>query len=180
MAERREIAETNTAADPAAQAFEALRQEIALLRRAVTGLAADQSSIEVPDYCESIWRGSPAWSLPSASGLSRCRKRRRSVTRPATGAVRSKWPAKKPGAKTGNDYAQWRNSAENHRRFDQKLDVRQGGRKTTAMVALDRRWWRSGGNAAVGTLHRASNPRHAVIVVSPLVAESDKNQFRRR
>ena len=45
-----------TAADPAAQAFEALRQEVALLRRAVTGLAADQSSIEVPDYSESIAR----------------------------------------------------------------------------------------------------------------------------
>ena len=56
MAERSEIAETNTAADPAALAFEALRQEIALLRRAVTGLAADQSSIEVPDYSESIAR----------------------------------------------------------------------------------------------------------------------------
>ena len=54
MAERREIAETNTADDPAAQAFEALRQEIALLRRAVTGLAADQSSIEVPDYSETL------------------------------------------------------------------------------------------------------------------------------
>ena len=54
MVEPREIAETNTAADPAAQAFEALRQEIALLRRAVMGLAADQSSIEVPDYSETL------------------------------------------------------------------------------------------------------------------------------
>jgi hypothetical protein len=54
MAERSEIIETNTVADPAAQAFEALRQEIALLRRAVTGLAADQSSIEVPDYSETL------------------------------------------------------------------------------------------------------------------------------
>lgn len=54
MAERREVAEPNTVADPAALAFEALRQEVALLRRAVTGLAADQSSIEVPDYSETL------------------------------------------------------------------------------------------------------------------------------
>lgn len=54
MAERGEIARTNTGADPAAQAFEALRQEVALLRRAVTGLAADQSAIEVPDYGETL------------------------------------------------------------------------------------------------------------------------------
>ncbi|HEY2010589.1 MAG TPA: tail fiber domain-containing protein [Rhizomicrobium sp.] len=54
MAERSEISETNRAADPAAQAFEALRQEVALLRRAMTGLAADQSSIEVPDYGETL------------------------------------------------------------------------------------------------------------------------------
>jgi hypothetical protein len=54
MAEHSEIIETNAAADPAAQAFEALRQEVALLRRAVMGLAADQSSIEVPDYSETL------------------------------------------------------------------------------------------------------------------------------
>jgi hypothetical protein len=54
MADRAEITQTDTIADPAAQAFEALRQEIALLRRAVTGLAADQSSIEVPDYSETL------------------------------------------------------------------------------------------------------------------------------
>jgi len=54
MAESSEIAETNAAADPAAQAFEALRQEVALLRRAVTGLAADQSAIEIPDYTETL------------------------------------------------------------------------------------------------------------------------------
>jgi hypothetical protein len=54
MVEHREITEAKTTADPAAQAFEALRQEVALLRRAVTGLAADQSSIEMPDYSETL------------------------------------------------------------------------------------------------------------------------------
>ena len=54
MAEHRQITEAKATADPAALAFEALRQEIALLRRAVTGLAADQSSIEVPDYSETL------------------------------------------------------------------------------------------------------------------------------
>jgi hypothetical protein len=100
MAERSEITETNTAADPAAQAFEALRQEIALLRRAVTGLAADQSSIEVPDYSE---------TLAKISGMvSSIGKRLVALSEtPAFGytphdwSLRSKRPAKKPGAKTG-------------------------------------------------------------------------------
>ena len=54
MVEHREITEAKTTAGPAAQAFEALRQEVALLRRAVAGLAADQSSIEMPDYSETL------------------------------------------------------------------------------------------------------------------------------
>ena len=44
--------ETN--ADPAALAFEALREEVALTRRAVAGLAAERASIEIPDYTETL------------------------------------------------------------------------------------------------------------------------------
>jgi hypothetical protein len=40
--------------DPAALAFEALREEVALARRAVAGLAAERASIEIPDYTESL------------------------------------------------------------------------------------------------------------------------------
>jgi len=36
--------------DPAAEAFEALRGEVALLRRAVMGLAAERASLEIPDF----------------------------------------------------------------------------------------------------------------------------------
>jgi hypothetical protein len=42
--------------DPAAQAFETLREEVALLRRAVAGLAAERSSLEIPDYSETLAR----------------------------------------------------------------------------------------------------------------------------
>jgi hypothetical protein len=56
MVEPREIAETDATADLAAQAFEALRGEVALLRRAIMGLAAERSSLEIPDYSESIAR----------------------------------------------------------------------------------------------------------------------------
>jgi len=41
-------------ADPAALAFEALREEVALIRRAVAGLSAERASIEIPDYSETL------------------------------------------------------------------------------------------------------------------------------
>ena len=40
--------------DPAAKAFEALREEVALSRRAVAGLAAERASIEIPDYSATL------------------------------------------------------------------------------------------------------------------------------
>jgi hypothetical protein len=40
--------------DEAAAAFEDLRQEIALMRRAVAGLSAEHVSIEVPDYSQTL------------------------------------------------------------------------------------------------------------------------------
>ena len=40
--------------DPAAKAFEALREEVALARRAVAGLAAERASIEIPDYSATL------------------------------------------------------------------------------------------------------------------------------
>jgi uncharacterized membrane protein YccC len=40
--------------DEAAAAFEELRQEIALMRRAVAGLSAEHASIEVPDYSQTL------------------------------------------------------------------------------------------------------------------------------
>lgn len=46
--------EPEPSADPAAVAFEALREEVALLRRAVGGLAAERAAIEIPDYSETL------------------------------------------------------------------------------------------------------------------------------
>jgi hypothetical protein len=40
--------------DEAAAAFQELRQEIALMRRAVAGLSAEHASIEVPDYSQTL------------------------------------------------------------------------------------------------------------------------------
>ena len=40
--------------DPAAKAFEALREEVALMRRAMAGLAAERASIEIPDYSATL------------------------------------------------------------------------------------------------------------------------------
>jgi hypothetical protein len=49
-----EASEIPVPMDEAAAAFEELRQEIALMRRAVTGLSAEQASIEVPDYSQTL------------------------------------------------------------------------------------------------------------------------------
>ena len=45
----------NQGAD-AAEAFDAMRGELALLRRAVEGLAAERGAIDVPDYSETLGR----------------------------------------------------------------------------------------------------------------------------
>src|ERR1700722_8918668 len=49
-----EASEIPVPMDEAAAAFEELRQEIALMRRAVTCLSAEQASIEVPDYSQTL------------------------------------------------------------------------------------------------------------------------------
>ena len=54
MAETPELMQPQTEADPATLAFEALREEVALARRAVAGLAAERASIEIPDYSETL------------------------------------------------------------------------------------------------------------------------------
>ncbi|MGI8367436.1 DUF6118 family protein, partial [Sphingomonas paucimobilis] len=40
----------------AAEAFEAMRGELALLRRAVEGLAAERGGVDIPDYSETLGR----------------------------------------------------------------------------------------------------------------------------
>jgi hypothetical protein len=54
MAEATESMESEPNSDPASLAFEALREEVALARRAVAGLAAERASIEIPDYSETL------------------------------------------------------------------------------------------------------------------------------
>lgn len=41
-------------ADPAAEAFENLRKEVALVRSALTGLAAEYSGLEIPDHSQTL------------------------------------------------------------------------------------------------------------------------------
>ena len=49
-----EATQPEAAADPAALAFEALREEVSLLRRGVAGIAAERAAIETPDYSETL------------------------------------------------------------------------------------------------------------------------------
>jgi hypothetical protein len=51
-----ETSEGAAPVDEAAAAFEELRHEIALMRRAVTGLSAEHASIEIPDYSQTLGR----------------------------------------------------------------------------------------------------------------------------
>ena len=54
MAETPDPVPAHADADPATLAFEALREEVALVRRAVAGLSAERASIEIPDYSETL------------------------------------------------------------------------------------------------------------------------------
>ena len=49
-----ETSETPVPMDEAAAAFEELRQEIALMRRALGGLSAEHAAIEIPDYSQTL------------------------------------------------------------------------------------------------------------------------------
>jgi len=49
-----DTSEDTVPVDEAAAAFEELRQEIALMRRAVAGLSAEHASIEIPDYSQTL------------------------------------------------------------------------------------------------------------------------------
>ena len=68
MAETPESMQPQADADPATLAFEALREEVALVRRAVAGLAAERASIEIPDYSETLGHIMRA-SAATAQGL---------------------------------------------------------------------------------------------------------------
>ena len=54
MADTPDPVPAHTDADAATLAFEALREEVALVRRAVAGLSAERASIEIPDYSETL------------------------------------------------------------------------------------------------------------------------------
>jgi hypothetical protein len=49
-----EASEGAAPVDEAAVAFEELRREIALMRRAVTALSAEHASIKIPDYSQTL------------------------------------------------------------------------------------------------------------------------------
>jgi hypothetical protein len=49
-----EASEDAVPVDEAAAAFEELRQEVALMRRAVAGLSAEHAAIEAPDYSQTL------------------------------------------------------------------------------------------------------------------------------
>ncbi len=49
-----ETSEGAAPVDEAAAAFEELRQEIALMRRALGGLSAEHASVEIPDYSQTL------------------------------------------------------------------------------------------------------------------------------
>jgi hypothetical protein len=58
-----ETSEGAVPVDEAAAAFEELRQEIALMRRALAGLSAERASIEIPDYSQTLGQMGKALNL---------------------------------------------------------------------------------------------------------------------
>lgn len=99
MAETPESMQSQAEADPATLAFEALREEVAFVRRAVAWLAAERASIEIPDYSETlgqIMRVSSA-TRQSVKALAKCQG---CVFRPKTGATKSRRLPKKRAVPT--------------------------------------------------------------------------------
>ena len=78
MAETPEPMQPQADADPATLAFEALREEVALGRRAVAGLSAERASIEIPEPLRQRHKALKRWP-----------KCQHCVFRPRTGAKKS-------------------------------------------------------------------------------------------
>ena len=157
MAETPESMQPQAEADPATLGFEALREEVALVRRAVAGLAAERASIEIPDYSETLGQ------IMRAS----------SATRQSVKAL-AEMPALRLSAKDwSHDIA---TAAQEARRSDQQAfaEARHGFERMAAEMAAhlrsarsaerQRQWliWTTAGGIVAGMLLLA-------IIVGPVV-----------
>ncbi|MFZ1892698.1 MAG: DUF6118 family protein [Rhodoplanes sp.] len=157
MAETPEPMQRQAEADPATLAFEALREEVALVRRAVAGLAAERASIEIPDYSETLGHIMRAFS----------------ATRESVKAL-AEMPALRLSAKDWSH--EIATAAQEARRFDQQAfaEARHGFERMAAEMAAhlrsarsaerQRQWliWTTAGGIVAGMLL-------LVIIVGPVV-----------
>ncbi len=152
--------------DAAAEAFEAMRGELALLRRAVEGLAAERGAIDMPDYSETL--GALQQGVDTATGRIN-----------AIGQILAKSPAL---AMTPEQMAQRVAAAGSAaRREDQAALAKAGEDKARVMAELraivgsawtradqrNRQLWFALGGAAIGILAWAIVPGLVAREIAP-------------
>ncbi len=143
--------------DPAALAFEELRQEVALTRRAVAGLAAERAAIENPDYSETLGKLTQS-SAATAKSL------RALAEHPILHATVQDWAdaivqANTPARHTSQDALR-----SLHRQLDQVANDMAASLHKARTADAQRLWllWTSGGGLLAGILL-------GVFVLAPLV-----------
>jgi hypothetical protein len=143
--------------DPAALAFEELRQEVALARRAVAGLAAERATIEIPDYSETLGKITQS-SAVTAKNI------RTLAERPILHATVHDWADAIAQANTPARQADRDALTSLHKQLDQVADNMVASLRKGRTADAQRRWllWTSGGALLTGILL-------GVFAIAPLV-----------
>lgn len=143
--------------DPAALAFEELRQEVALARRAVAGLAAERAASEIPDYSETLGKIVQS-SAATAKFL------RSLAELPILHATVRDWADAIVQANTPARHASLDALASLHRQFDQVANDMAASLGKARTADSQRQWllWTSGGALLAGMLL-------GVFAIAPLV-----------
>jgi hypothetical protein len=133
--------------DPAALAFEELRQEVALTRRAVAGLAAERAAIEIPDYSETLGKITQS-SAVTAKNI------RTLAERPILHATVQEWADAIVRANTPARHASQDALARLHAQLRQVAEDMAGSLGKARTADSQRQWllWTSGGALLGGIL----------------------------
>lgn len=147
MTDRTRETDAPSSGDPAALAFEALREEVALVRRAVAGLAAERAAIEVPDYSETlgmIVQGSAA-TAKHIKAL---------AERPILHTTVQDWADAIVQANTPARHASQNNLANLHRQLSDVADGMAASLRKARTADRQREWllWTFGGGVLAGVL----------------------------
>lgn len=137
--------------DPAAAAFEALREEVALVRCAVAGLAAERTAIEIPDYSETLGQIMRA-SAVTANSLKAL------AEMPALRLTAQGWARELAAAGEQARRADHRELADAKETFEQAVHDVAASLRSTKSAETQREWllWAAAGGVIAGILFLAT------------------------